>query len=119
VRAIPWGVDRALFRQGGAREPGLMLSTRMHERVYDLPVVIEGAARVLAARPHGRLVLAGDGSLRPALERLALASFPRERFQFVGRLSAPELASWLARAEAYVSASRSDSTSQSLLAALA
>jgi glycosyltransferase involved in cell wall biosynthesis len=112
-------VDRALFRQGGAREPGLMLSTRMHERVYDLPVVIEGAARVLAARPHGRLVLAGDGSLRPALERLALASLPRDRFQFVGRLSAPELASWLGRAEVYVSASRSDSTSQSLLEAMA
>ena len=119
VRTISWGVDRALFRPAPAREPGLLLSTRMHEDVYDLETVIEGAARVLAAHPGAQLVLAGDGSRRPALERLAASRLPRGRHRFVGRLSPAELAGWLARAEVYVSASRSDSTSQSLLEAMA
>jgi glycosyltransferase involved in cell wall biosynthesis len=119
VRTISWGVDRALFRPAGAREPGLLLSTRMHEDVYDLETVIEGAARVLAVHPHAQLVLAGDGSRRAALEQLAASRLPRARHRFVGRLGPAEMAGWLARAEAYISASRSDSTSQSLLEAMA
>ena len=119
VRAIPWGVDRRLFQGGPARERGLLLSTRMHEDIYDLPTVIEAAARVLATRPESRLVVAGDGSRRRELERLAAARLPSGRHRFTGRLSAPELAAWLARAEIYVSASRSDSTSLSLLEAMA
>ncbi len=119
VRVIPWGVDRARFRPGVTRERGLVLSTRMHEPVYDLPVVIEGCARVLATHAHAQLVLAGDGTLRPALERLAAARLPAGRFRFVGRVEPDELAAWLARAEVAVSASRSDSTSQSLLESLA
>jgi glycosyltransferase involved in cell wall biosynthesis len=119
VRAIPWGVDRALFKPGAARERGLLLSTRMHEDVYDLPAIIEGAARVLAAHPHTQLVIAGDGSRRQALERLAASRLPQARHRFVGRLGPAELAGWVARAEVYLSASHSDSTSQSLLEAMA
>jgi glycosyltransferase involved in cell wall biosynthesis len=119
VRAISWGVDRALFRPAASREAGLLLSTRMHEAVYDLETVIEGAARVLAARPETQLVIAGDGSRRAALERLAASRLPRARHRFVGRLGPAEMAGWLARAEVYLSASRSDSTSQSLLEAMA
>src|SRR5262249_7372070 len=37
LHVIPWGVDRTMFRSGPRREPGLMVSARMHERVYDLP----------------------------------------------------------------------------------
>lgn len=119
VRVIPWGVDRARFRPLATRERGLLLSTRMHEPVYDLPVVIEGCARVLDTHAHARVVFAGDGSLRPALERLAAARLPTGRFRFLGRLEPDELAAWLARAEVTVSASHSDSTSQSLLESLA
>lgn len=119
VRAMPWGVDRARFRPGRARARGLILSTRMHESVYDHPTMIEGIASVLAAHPEATLVMAGDGSLRPELERLAAARLPARRYRFLGRLSPEALGDWLARAELYVSASRSDSTSQSLLEAMA
>jgi len=119
VRALPWGVDRSLFQPGPEREPGLLLSTRMHEGVYDLPTVIEGAARVLEMRPGARLVVAGDGSQRRGLEALAAARLPAGRWSFIGRVEPATLAGWLARAEIYLSASRSDSTSQSLLEAMA
>ena len=119
LRTIPWGVDRARFRAAPARQSGLLLSTRMHEPVYDLPVVIAGAAPVLAARPDAFLAIAGDGTRRSALERLAAARLPAGRYRFLGRLEPAELAGWLGRAEVFVSASRSDSTSLSLLEAMA
>jgi glycosyltransferase involved in cell wall biosynthesis len=119
VHVIPWGVDLARFRSADRREPGLLLSTRMHEPVYDLERTIAGLAPVMARRPHLHLVIAGDGSLRPALERLAARVLPAGRCRFTGLLEPPALASWLARAEIYLSASRSDSTSVSLLEAMA
>jgi glycosyltransferase involved in cell wall biosynthesis len=118
VRTIPWGVDRARFAPAPAREPGLLLSTRMHEPVYDIPVILHAAARVLARRPEAFLAISGDGSLRPAHERLAAAMLPAGRYRFLGRLSPAELAGWLGRAEVCLSASLSDSTSLSLLEAM-
>ena len=119
VLEIPWGVDPAMFRSGGARTAGLMLSTRMHEPIYDLPTLIHAAARVMSARPESRLVIAGDGSKRAELEALARRVLPAGRFEFVGRIEPAALAAWLARAELYLSASLSDSTSVSLLEAMA
>jgi glycosyltransferase involved in cell wall biosynthesis len=119
LHVIPWGVDLARFRMAAAREPGLLLSTRMHEPVYDLETLIAGVAPVMARRPHLHLVIAGDGSLRGALERLAARLLPAGRYRFVGVIEPPALAAWLARAEIYLSSSRSDSTSVSLLEAMA
>ena len=119
VLEIPWGVDPARFHPGAAREAGLMLSTRMHEAVYDLPTLIRGAAAVLRSRPGTRLVIAGDGSRRGELEALARRELPAGRYEFTGRLEPDALAGWLQRADLYLSASRSDSTSVSLLEAMA
>jgi glycosyltransferase involved in cell wall biosynthesis len=91
----------------------------MHERLYDLPTLIAGAKPVLERRPGARLVITGDGSQRAALERLAAALLPPGRFTFAGRLEPAALADLLGRAEAYLSASLSDSTSVSLLEAMA
>jgi glycosyltransferase involved in cell wall biosynthesis len=116
---VPWGVDRARFRPAPERERGLIVSARMHEPVYDLETVIAGVGAVMARRPGSRLVVAGDGSRRSALERLAAGALPAGRYVFAGRLEPGPLAELLGRAEIYVSASRSDSTSVSLLEAMA
>ena len=50
---------------------------------------------------------------------LARATLPLGRAEFVGRITPAAMADWLGRAEFVVSASRSDSTSQSLLEAMA
>jgi glycosyltransferase involved in cell wall biosynthesis len=87
--------------------------------VYDIPCILEGVAPVLARHPHARLVVAGTGSLTPELERAAARRLPPGRWRFTGRLEAGALAELLGRAEVYLSASRSDSTSLSLLEAMA
>lgn len=119
VRCVPWGIRLDRFHASGERQSELILSTRMHEAVYDLETLIEGAAAVMRARPQSEIAIAGDGSQRAALERLAAARLPAARFRFLGRLSPDQMAAWLARADVYISASLSDSTSLSLLEAMA
>jgi glycosyltransferase involved in cell wall biosynthesis len=119
VRMIPWGVDLDLFRRAAERERGLIVSARMHEPVYDLETILRAVKPVLERDPRARLVVAGDGSLRAALERQAAALLPAGRWCFVGRLAPGELATLLSRAEVYLSASLTDSTSVSLLEAMA
>lgn len=119
VHRVPWGVDLACFRPAGTREAGLLISTRMHEPIYDVETLLAGVAPIMARRPHTHLVIAGDGSGRAELERRAARLLPAGRYRFVGLLEPQALAAWLARAEVYLSASRSDSTSVSLLEAMA
>ncbi len=119
VHAIPWGIDLERFRHLPAREPGLLLSARMHEPIYDLQVLIRGVAPILAGSPHTRFVAAGGGSQTRELESLAASLLPAGRFEFLGRLEPAAMAVWLGRAEVYLSASHSDSTSVTLLEAMA
>ena len=119
VQMIPWGVDLARFRRSAERARGLIVSARMHEPVYDLETILQAVKPVLERDPHAHLVVAGDGSRRAALERQAAALLPAGRWRFVGRLAPDELATLLARAEVYLSASLTDSTSVSLLEAMA
>jgi len=119
VHAIPWGVSRQLFRAGPEREPGLLLSTRQHEPIYDLPTIIEGAARVMERRADTRLEIAGSGSRSDELQRLAARRLPAGRWRFTGMLAPATMAEALGRASIFLSGSRSDSTSVSLLEAMA
>lgn len=119
VHMVPWGVDLARFRLSAERERGLIVSARMHELVYDLTTILRAAKPVLERDPRAHLVVTGDGSLRAGLERQAAALLPAGRWQFVGCLAPDELAALLARAEVYLSASLTDSTSVSLLEAMA
>jgi glycosyltransferase involved in cell wall biosynthesis len=119
VACIPWGVDLTRFAPDVRRQEGLLLSTRHLEPVYDLATLIRAVAPVLERHEQAELVIAGEGGDRAALERLAGALLPRGRWCFLGRLEPETLARWLARADLFLSASRSDSTSLSLLEAMA
>lgn len=130
VSLAPWGIDTDFFAPGpapdGLRERhGLgpddlvVLSTRAWEALYDVPLVLDGVARIRDVEPRLRLVLAGDGSLaetiRDRIHALGLAPVTVTP----GRLDPTGVRAWLRTAEAYVGAATSDGTSLSLLEALA
>jgi glycosyltransferase involved in cell wall biosynthesis len=87
------GIDLARFCRPSTPEPGLVLHVgRLVEK--------KGTALLLQAMAQldAKLVVIGDGPLRPALERQAAALGLGQRVIFVGSLPPDEVAGWMARA---------------------
>jgi glycosyltransferase involved in cell wall biosynthesis len=122
----PWGIDVDAFAVEGpwaARRPGAgplrILWTRQLEPVYD-PETFVRALGILARKGVTfRATLAGVGPLAASLRSLAAAERILDATTFAGWADESELPSLYRAHDAYVSLSRSDSTSQSLLEAMA
>lgn len=121
---VPMGVDRRLIasvsRELHRTGPLNIVSTRSLEPVYGVGTIIRALPAVVenSNRPVNLTVI-GDGSLRKNLERLARELGVESRITFAGRLEHWRLMEELDKAAVYVSASLSDSTSVSLLEAMA
>jgi len=113
-----FGVDPDIFHpppnEATRAKPARVISTRNLHPVYGLEDLISAAA-VLSGL---RFDLCGEGPDRARLTAQAEATAP-EAFRFHGKLDAPAVAELLRAATVYVSTSRSDSTSVSLLEAMA
>jgi len=130
---IVLGVDRSFVeaaegsvnrRKGSSRHVGpLVISLRsLDSPLYNVDVILRAMALVCSASgglPQARLWVAGDGRLRPGLERLAARLGLGESVRFLGHLPHKEIASLLAQAAVYVSVPSSDATSAALLEAMA
>ena len=125
VEQLPWGVDLDFFSPGSRAGTGdatrsrVVLSTRRHETIYPVDVIVRAFVRAATSAPALRLVVAGSGSLTPELEALVDASSVADRVAFVGELDAAGLRDAYRSADLYVSASSVDGTSVSLLEAMA
>lgn len=118
VMTFPFGLD-ALPPEVTDKDDDLWFANRGLEPIYRPQRVIEVFAAIAAQRPQARLVVAHDGSLRPALEHQVRQAGLAERVRFVGRLGADEQARWYAKARWYLSLPASDSVSVSVLEAMA
>lgn len=126
VWSRPWGVDAATlapdapwderFRRAGHLR---ILWTRMLEDVYDPSTFVRALGLLRARGVTFRATIAGDGPLRGSLESLAASSGVAGVTRFVGLVDEARLRALYREHEVYVSMSRSDSTSQSLLEAMA
>jgi glycosyltransferase involved in cell wall biosynthesis len=97
LRVIHNGVDTQKFQQGKRDRarlfPGLeaaklvVLVGNMHSDVKGHPWLIAAAPDVIRGVPETRFVFAGDGDLRPELEKQAADLGIRDRFLFLGRRS--------------------------------
>lgn len=115
------GIDERVFHAEGSTRgtgPVRVVSTRNLHSLYDVRAFVEAAALV-ARDLDAAFVVCGDGPEREPLHRLARERGIEERVTFRGRLAPEALAAELRAAEIYVSTSRSDSTSVSLLEAMA
>lgn len=112
VDIVPNGVDLTRFRPGIAPAvpceegvPTILYVGRFDPR-KGLPELIE-ACRILArdSVPF-RLVLVGDGALRPRVERMANAGPLRGRVRFEGRVGNDRLPAYYASADVFCSPAR-------------
>jgi glycosyltransferase involved in cell wall biosynthesis len=119
---IYFGIDPEVFNMEGRTERGdgplRIVSTRNLYPVYDIATLIEAFAAV-SAKTEALLTICGDGPDRAALEKQAAGLGVANRVTFTGKLDPPGIAKELTKADIYVSTSTSDSTSVSLLEAMA
>ncbi|MHB8513755.1 MAG: glycosyltransferase [Dehalococcoidia bacterium] len=99
-----------------ARHP-CVLSTRAHERLYNIGEIIAAFARVRGAAPGARLVVAHGGSQTAELRRAAAAL--GDAVEFAGFLDRARFREALHAADVFVSVPSSDGTSVALLQAMA
>jgi glycosyltransferase involved in cell wall biosynthesis len=110
----PWVARRA--RAGGALR---ILWTRRLQPLYRPEVFLDALARLRARGVAFAATIAGDGALRSGLEARARSIGVADAVRFLGWIGESEIRGLYAAHDVYVSLSRSDSTSQSLLEAMA
>jgi glycosyltransferase involved in cell wall biosynthesis len=116
VMVFPFGLE-SLPQPSAAKDDTLYFANRGLEPLYEPGRVLQQFAAVRA--PHDQLVVANEGSLRPALEQQARSLQLQDRVRFVGRLDAAAQEDWYSRARWYLSLPRSDSVAVSVLEAMA
>ncbi len=121
ILTFPYGIDVGAFHPAGAgvaRGPRIVTNRKL-ESVYSVETVIDAFAGVREALPDATLTVAGDGSERAALQTRAERSPAAGAITFVGAVDHAHMPALLSAHDVYVSASRSDTTSVSLLEAMA
>jgi glycosyltransferase involved in cell wall biosynthesis len=121
ILTFPYGVDDRLFHPAAAL-PALgprIVSNRKLDTLYRVDTVIDAFAGVREALPDAALTVAGDGTERAALALRAERSTASSSITFVGALDHARMPALLREHHLYVSASPQDTTSVSLLEAMA
>jgi len=120
VMTFPFGLEALPpLPPPGHKRPHRCFANRGLETIYAPQRVLQQFAALAADWPDAELVVANDGSLRPALQRQAAELGLQARIHFVGRLDAVAQAQQYAAARWYLSLPESDSVSVSVLEALA
>lgn len=124
IITLPFGVDTELFNLNQRTrlhgdEPGVVVSTRHLDPGYDVDTYIQAIPKVLDAYRNVRFIIAGDGSLRKQLDRLAVSLRVRENIEFRGQISHQDMPKLLGQADVFVTTSPSDGNNISLNEAMA
>lgn len=120
ILTFPYGVDTATFHPAAVPPSGPRIVTnRKLEPVYSVETVIDAFAAVREALPDAVLTIAGEGSRSAALRAQAEKSPAAGAITFVGNIEHARMPSLLQSHHVYVSAAKSDTTSVSLLEAMA
>lgn len=125
---FPWGIDLQRFQpqvasplrqELGWQDAFVLLHLRSWEPLYDTETAMRAFLALAPSQPQLRLLLPGGGSLERRIHKLVQDSGFAERIHMPGYISQEELPAYYAAADLYLSASRSDGSSVSLMEALA
>lgn len=121
---FPWGIqlDRGIL---GTRDPQrsladtiTVISSRTWGPMYGIETVVEAFRLAHAGEPRLRMILIGDGPLAPTINAAIRAAGLDEVIARPGRLPEDDLTRRYADADIYLSCTRTDGTSISLLEAM-
>ena len=119
LAVVPWGADLSLFPLAGFVAPPHVVSVRQLDALHDVACLVEALPAVRARVPRLAVTIAGDGPERRRLEKRVRALGLGDLVRFTGHVPHAGLPALLASAAVFVSCARSDSTSISLLEAMA
>ena len=122
AQVVPNIVDRVLFRPAevaDAADDERILVARNLEPIYDIATALRAFARLRRERPRVRLIVAGSGPERAALEALAAELRIADGVEFTGRIGREEMAARLRGCRVALNPSRIDNMPNSVLEALA
>jgi len=131
VEVIPFGVDLQIFnpqvdgsevreRLGIQNDDVVLISTRpLLNRHYNVACLIRAIPFILKSCGNVKFIIKGSESLQGYLRNLAKKLGVSDYVRFVGLVSHAEMAKYLAAADIYVSTCFIDTTSVSLLEAMA
>jgi glycosyltransferase involved in cell wall biosynthesis len=127
IAQFPWGMKRGVFSPLGEKPSAwrpatgavTFLCTRSWEPLYDMDVLLNAFVEAYARNQNLRLLLLGDGSLRPYILQFISHQKLAEVVTVRGEIQPSEMPQWFRTADVYVSCAKSDGTSISLLEAMA
>ncbi len=119
---VPWGLDGSAaeprFRTSGGNGPCRFISLRNFTPIHGVADTLHAFASITSHLPSSRLLLAGSGEREAALRRLADELGIASRVDFLGSVSESGVPDLLRSADIYVSSSRVDGVSISMLQAM-
>lgn len=118
------GIDLTELQSSGMAEPGeatspFILSIASHDEWKGLDVLIRAVASLRDRGERVRLVLVGDGPMRPQLERLAQTLAVAQQVEFLGYQARSAVARLLQDCTLFVLPSRAESFGLTVVEALA
>ena len=128
VTLFPWGIDLGHFTKGnnpklrsdlGWDDDFIILSSRSWEPVYGVETVIEAFCSARKLYSDLKLILLGNGSLKDKILDLISKYELHDHIHLGGRVNYDQLPAYYWASDLYVSASKSDGSSVSLLEAMA
>ncbi|MCJ7694289.1 MAG: glycosyltransferase [Anaerolineaceae bacterium] len=132
IATFPWGVDLNHFSHKNGEQAAktyrikleweenfMILGTRALEPIYGMDILAKAFVLAYEKDPSLRLLLLGEGSQRPAIERILTEGGVIKHVVFGGKVSYNDLPGVYSSADLYTSPSYVDGSSVSLLEALA
>ena len=119
VMTFPFGIEKMPFISFEDKNYNWYFSNRALEPNYNVDKIIEFFSSVYKNNAEARLVIAHDGTERPRLEAMVDNLGLQNCVSFVGFLSETEQGAFYRKCGYYLSVPTSDSTSVSLLEAMA
>lgn len=111
-------LDRFKFRERNPVRP-VFVASRLHQPLYNVACALRAFRLIQDRCPQARLTVAGDGYLRPELERLAFEELRLRNTEFIGLVPLERMPELLDAADVYLNAPDVDNMPSSITECMA